>query len=90
MESLVVKDGITNLDNKSVEEVFDKYGNNFVIEELAKQHPAMASLNPSSLNTIRVITFRKENEILVCMVICRIGKPGNIVVISPQEVWDVL
>lgn len=79
VERLVVKDGITNLDNKSVEEVFDKYGNNFVIEELAKQHPAMASLNPSSLNTIRVITFRKENEILVCMAICRIGKPGNIV-----------
>ncbi len=79
VERLVVKNGITNLDNRTIEEVFDKYGKNFVVEELAKQHPAMAYLNPSSLNTIRVITFRKENEILVCMAICRIGKPGNIV-----------
>ena len=50
-----------------------------MIEEIVKQHPAMASLNPSSLNKIRVITFRKENEILICMAICRIGKPGNVV-----------
>lgn len=79
VERLVVKNGITNLKGKTIEEVFNKYGRNFVIEELVKQHPAMASLNPSSLNTIRVITFRKENEILICMAICRIGKPGNVV-----------
>lgn len=79
VERLVVKNGITNLDSRTVEEVFALYGKNFVVEELAKQHPAMASLNPSSLNTIRVITFRKESEILICMAICRIGKPGNVV-----------
>lgn len=79
VEKLVVKNGVTNLDNRTIGEVFDKYGKNFVIEELAKQHPAMASLNPSSLNTIRVITFRKEDEVLICMAICRIGKPGNVV-----------
>ena len=79
VEKLIVKNGITNFDNHSIEDVFDKYGKNFVIEEFAKQHPAMASLNPSSLNTIRVITFRKGNEILICKAICRIGKPGNVV-----------
>lgn len=79
VEKLVVKNGITNIDNCTIEEVFDKYGKNFVVEELARQHPAMASLNPSSLNTLRVITFRKDDEILICMVICRIGKPGNVV-----------
>lgn len=79
VEKLVVKNGVTNLDNRTIGEVFDKYGKNFVIEELAKQHPAMALLNPSSLNTVRVITFRKEDEILICMAICRIGKPGNVV-----------
>lgn len=67
VEKLIVKNGITNLDNRTVEEVFARYGKNFVIEEFAKQHPAMASLNPSSLNTIRVITFRKDNEILTCL-----------------------
>lgn len=79
VEKLIVKNGITNLDNRTVEEVFTRYGKNFVVEELAKQHPAMASLNPSSLNTIRVITFRKDDDILICMAICRIGKPGNVV-----------
>ena len=79
VEKLIVKNGITNLDNHTIEEVFSRYGRNFVIEEFAKQHPAMESLNPSSLNTIRVITFRKENEILLCKAICRIGKPGNVV-----------
>lgn len=79
VEKLVVKNGNTNLGNRTIDVVFDEYGKNFVIEELAKQHPAMASLNPSSLNTIRVISFRKDNEILICMTICRIGKPGNVV-----------
>lgn len=79
VHKLIVKNGITNLSNSTIEEVFTKYGRNFVIEEFAKQHPAMASLNPSSLNTIRVITFRKDQEILICKAICRIGKPGNVV-----------
>lgn len=79
VEKIIVKDGITNLGSATIEEVFDKYGQNFVIEEVVKQHPKMASLNPSSINTLRVISFRKGNEIMICKVMCRIGKPGNVV-----------
>ena len=75
---LSVKNGITNINNRTIEEIFNIYGKNFVIEELVNQHPSMASLNPSSINTLRVISFRKDNEILICKIICRIGKPGNI------------
>ena len=71
VEKLIVKNGITNLDKCTIEKVFALYGKNFVIEELVKQHPAMISLNPSSLNTIRVISFRKDDEILICKAICR-------------------
>lgn len=75
---LSVKEGMTNINNSPIEDVFKCYGKNFVIEELVQQHPAMASLNPSSLNTLRVVSFRKGNEILICKIICRIGKPGNV------------
>ena len=76
---LSVKEGITNMDNKTIEEVFNAYGRNFIIQEAVKQHPQMASLNPTSLNTIRIMSFRKDNEVLICSCFARIGKPGSVV-----------
>lgn len=73
------KNGVTDIDGLTIEKLFDRYGNNFQIDELVRQHPDMAKLNPSSLNTLRVVTFRKDNQVYVCHAGCRIGKPGNIV-----------
>ena len=44
----------------SVEKLFLDYRMNFLVQELVKQHPDLAILNPTSLNTMRIMTFFME------------------------------
>jgi hypothetical protein len=54
--------------------------NNAVLEEEIKQHAAMASLNESSVNTIRVFTLRDASEEIHIMgATVRIGRAGEVV-----------
>ncbi len=52
---------------------FDEFGCNFIAQEALRQHPALAALNPSSLNTVRLVTFLFEGEVHVLSAILRIG-----------------
>lgn len=54
-------------------------GMNFIIQEKIEQHPILKSLNPSSLNTIRCVTYRKDNEVHILQSTLKIGQPGQIV-----------
>lgn len=67
--------------NKSVEELFESYGNHFVIQEKLSQHPDLTKLNPSSINTIRLLTYRrnKDNEIVVLYTVIRIGRENQVI-----------
>ncbi len=51
---------------------YQEYGQ-FIAEELLVQHPDMASLNPSSVNTVRVLTFK--GNIITCAL--KIGGVGS-------------
>ena len=53
--------------------IIDQMGLNFVAQRLVRQHPYLASLNESSLNTVRVITFHFKNEVHVLSAQLRIG-----------------
>lgn len=75
---LSVKNGKTNIDDVSVEQIMDRYEPNFLIEEVVKQHHDMERLNPSSLNTLRVISYRIDDNVFICQIICRIGMPGSV------------
>jgi len=79
IQALEVKDGITNIEGMTVLELFKKYKKNFQIQERLKQHPQMDALNPTSVNTIRIITFRSGMEILVISVVVRIGRKGAVI-----------
>ncbi|MBO4599812.1 MAG: hypothetical protein J5641_03635 [Bacteroidales bacterium] len=69
-------DGV--MDNgDSVEKLFDGYRKNFIIQERVGQHEEMARLNPSSLNTLRVLTYRDSNQVHVVYAIARIGRMGQ-------------
>ncbi len=48
----------------------------FVAEELIEQHPAMAVLHPASINTIRLATFRIDNEVNIMSAALRMGSGG--------------
>ena len=71
---LIVKNGITNISGKPIEKVFDDYGENFCIQGFIQQHESMKALNPTSVNTIRVLTYRSGMEILVLYTVVRIGR----------------
>ena len=51
----------------------------YLLEELIIQDPIMASLNDSSINTIRVVTILKNNEVYIPFIALRIGRKGVVV-----------
>jgi hypothetical protein len=58
--------------------VGEMYKNNFVIQQRIIQHPLLAKPHPSSVNTIRILTFRWHEEIQVLLAFLRIGTSGRI------------
>lgn len=70
------KDGVLD-DGKTIESLMDSYGKNFIIQERIQQHEAMSRLNPTSLNTLRVLSYRQGNEVFILYVVVRIGRKGK-------------
>lgn len=66
-----------NLTHQAIEETFDVFGSNFVVQEIINQHGALATLNESSLNTIRIVTFLFKNNVYVLSSILRLGANGS-------------
>ncbi len=66
-------------DEKSmrIPDIFGKMSNNFVVQRIVKQHPDLARLNPSTLNTIRVISFHFKGEVYILSAQLRIGGSGS-------------
>lgn len=60
----------------SVPAIFDAMKSNFVVQRIVKQHPDLARLNPSTLNTLRVISFRFKGEVHILSAQLRIGGAG--------------
>ena len=73
------KDGITDLSGKSIAQVFKEYKKDFLIQEWVKQHKGMAALNPTSVNTMRILSYRSGMEVLIIYSVVRIGRSGSVV-----------
>ncbi len=73
------QNGITTVDGESVEHLFSRYNSNFIVQKVVHQHQRMSDLNPSSVNTIRILTYRSGMEVLVPYTVIRIGRKG----------WDI-
>lgn len=61
-------------DRKSLSQIFDEYKKDYLIEELVRQHPDMAALNESSVNTIRFLSYRSGMEVYIVYSVIRIGR----------------
>ena len=61
------------MDQKSLISAIDGLKANFIVQEAVKQHAVLAALNPSSLNTIRVVSFLFEGTIYILSSILRMG-----------------
>ena len=57
-------------------ELFDQYHADYLIQAVIRQHKEMEALNPSSINTIRIVTYRHEMDIRIVYTVIRIGRKG--------------
>ena len=72
-----VQGGKTTIDGLTIAQLFDRYGKNWCIQRFIRQHARLAALNPTSVNTIRVLTYRSDMEVLVLYAVIRIGRAGQ-------------
>ena len=62
-----------------IRELFQQYGQNFVIQKKITQHPELAKLNPTSVNTIRIATYQDFNgKVKVLYASQRFGGKGKV------------
>ena len=69
----------TNEKGESIEQVFKQYKEDFLFQKRVHQHKDMAALNPTSLNTIRVLSYRSGLDVLIIYSVVRIGRKGSVV-----------
>lgn len=65
--------------NCSVKDLFKKYGRSYIIQERFEQHDDIAKLNPTSLNTLRVMSWRRGNEVIILYAVIRIGRMNQVI-----------
>lgn len=61
---------------KSIDDVLNEMGANFVIQEKLHCHESISQIYPNSVNTFRVMTYRWRNSIKVAPTVMRIGIGG--------------
>jgi hypothetical protein len=61
--------------------LFSMYGGNFIVQKYIRQHPWFARFNESSLNTLRVLTYRsiRDEKVHILHRLLRAGRPGSVV-----------
>lgn len=79
VRKISVKDGITNYEGLSLDELFGQYKKDFLIQDAVHQHPRISALNPTSVNTIRMATYRSGMEVLLVYAVIRIGREGQVI-----------
>lgn len=63
----------------SIRELFDSYQKNFIVQAAIQQCDEMSELNPTSLNTVRIMTYWSEKGIVPLYAVVRIGRSGSVV-----------
>lgn len=67
------------LSNDALIKLFNTYGKHFIIQERIEQHMDMSALNPTSVNTVRLLTYRRDNTIELLYAVARIGRKGEFI-----------
>ena len=68
-----LKDGISDYKDMTIAELIKLYNKDFIIQKLISQHSKMSSLNPSSVNTLRIVTLLIKDEVEFMQGVVRIG-----------------
>ena len=73
------ENGIISSSNFSIQDLFKEYKRSFIIQERFEQHEGISKLNPTSLNTLRVMSYRRGNEIVILYAVIRIGRMNQVI-----------
>lgn len=65
------------LNLKKLDELRNSFNNDFIIQEVFKQHECLNKIYPYSVNTIRTITFNWSGEVHVLSSVLRMGVNGS-------------
>jgi hypothetical protein len=77
VKKFTLDNGETSIDNLKVIDLFKLYKKDFIIQKVVEQSAQLSALNPSTLNTLRVISYlNKEGVVCILNTYIRIGKPG--------------
>lgn len=64
----------------TIEKLFDEYESNFIVQAAIQQCDKMAKLNPTSLNTVRVMTYWSQKDGIVPLFeVARMGRSGAVI-----------
>ncbi|RLD86031.1 MAG: hypothetical protein DRJ07_01765 [Bacteroidetes bacterium] len=67
----------TDYNNLSIKDFLKLYDKNFSIQGFIRQNRQMNLLNPSSVNTLRIVSLLMDNEVDILTSVCRIGAIGG-------------
>ncbi len=83
----IVRDG-----NESAGELRDRLSSSrqFLLEEFVVQHPDMALLNATSVNTLRIVTFVRDGVVHVLARVLKMGAGGDIDNFSAGGMYTML
>lgn len=65
-------------------------GRQFLVEEFITQHPVMASLCPTSVNSLRMITFCDEGRTTLLAAVLKVGNGGDVDNFSAGGMYTML
>lgn len=71
-----IEGGLTDKDGNSLNQLLEEYKTDYLIQRVIQQHSQMARLNPDSINTIRIVSYRSNMEIKIVYTVIRIGRKG--------------
>lgn len=77
VQLLQLQNGIDLKSNRKIEQILEVYGKDFIIQERVRLAKEYADLHPDSCNTLRIMTYRLDNEIKVSPITLRIGRGGS-------------
>ena len=77
VKKLHIHNGMVDEKGTSLKDLLVKYKKDYLIQDLVKQHPDMNALNPDSINTIRIVTYRQGMDVYVLYAAIRIGRKGQ-------------
>lgn len=75
---LISKDDVKTQLDQRLRKLFSDYKKDFIVQKKLIQHKTVSELNPSSLNTFRVMSYFNESEIKILSIIIRMGRKGSV------------